>query len=89
MPKKLAPYLPAEYKAGDVLSVQRLAEGNATKEEQIIAFKWIVEKAAGTYDLTYYPESSRDSDFSQGRRFAGLQIVKMLHINYMAMKENK
>ena len=84
-----APYLPAAYTPGDVLSIQRLAAGTATEEEQKMAFKWIIEKAAGTHNLTYHPNSERDSDFAQGRRFAGLQIVKLLYINYMAMEDNK
>lgn len=84
-----APYLPAKYTPGHVLAIQRLAEGKATEDEQIMAFRWIVEQAAGTYDMSYRPDSERDSVFAEGRRFAGLQIVKLLHINSLAMKENK
>jgi len=82
-----APYLPADYTPGHVLAMQRLSVGEANEEEQKMALQWIIEKAAGTYDVSYRPDSERDSVFAEGRRFTGLQIVKLLHINSLAMKE--
>lgn len=50
------------------------------------ALRWIIERAAGTYDQSFTPDSPRLTDFAEGRRFVGLQIVKLLKINLSTMK---
>lgn len=84
------PYLPAEYTPGHVLAMQHLSKGVATQDEQIMALDWIIKQAAKTYDLSYRPgglEGQRDSDFASGRSFAGQQIVKLLSLDFMKLKE--
>lgn len=62
--------------------MQALMRGDATKDQQQRALKWIIEQGAGTYDMSYRPgDSSRDTDFAEGRRSVGLQIVKLLKMN--------
>jgi hypothetical protein len=45
-----------------------------------------VEHACSTYDLSFRPQSQRDTDFAEGRRFVGLQLVKLTKINLALLK---
>jgi len=76
-----APWAPAKYTVAQAAAVQALSHGTADKEQQIRALKWIVEDVCGTYDMSYRPDSTRDSDFAEGKRFVGNQIVKMTVLN--------
>ena len=86
-----APWKPAKWEYADAHSIKALARGDANPDQQKRALKWIIENAAGTYDLSYRPgESSRDTDFAEGRRSVGLQIVKVLKVDieFLRRKEN-
>lgn len=78
--EKSAPWMPAAYELADARAVKQLADGTASPEQQQRALKWIIENACGTYDLSYRPTSDRDTCLAEGRRFVGLQIVKMLKL---------
>lgn len=84
---KHAPYLPVEYKAADIGAIQALARGDATPEMQRNALKWIIETVAGAYDLSYRPESDRDTSFAEGKRFVALQLLKCMKIHISQLKE--
>lgn len=89
MAKQIAPpeaWLPAQYTVADVAAVQALARGEATPEQQQRALNWVVNKAALTYDLDYRPDS-RDHAFSSGRRFVGLQVVKVLQLDVAKLRK--
>lgn len=77
-----APWRPPAFEDADVAAVQALERGNASPDQQKRALRWIIEKGAGTYDLSYRPgtEGQRDTDFAEGRRFVGLQLVKLLKL---------
>lgn len=75
-----APWLPPVYEPADVAAIQALARGNASMDQQKRALTWLIEKAAGTYEMSYRPggaEGERDTAFAEGRRFVGNQVVKM------------
>lgn len=74
------PWLPAPYEAVDVYAIQALAEGKANEGQQKRVLQWLIEKACGTYDETYMPDSERNTAYAQGKRHVGLQIVKLLKI---------
>lgn len=80
-----APWAPPAYELSDATSLQALARGDASEDQQRRALKWIIENAAGTYDLEYRKDA-RDHAFVSGRRFVGLQIVKMLKLNTSVLK---
>ena len=82
------PYAPAAYEEADVAALQALQRGEATPEQQKRAIEWVVNNAAGTYDLEYRTEA-RDHAFCSGRRFVGLQVVKMLKLNLAAIRRSK
>jgi len=75
-----APWLPPSYEDADIVAIQALAKGTANGEQQRRALAWIIERAAGTYDMSYRPggeDGARDTIFAEGRRFVGNQVVKM------------
>ena len=84
---KHAPYLPVEYDAADIGAIQALARGDAPPETQQRALKWIIETVAGAYDLSYRPESDRDTAFAEGKRYVGLQLIKATKILISRLKE--
>lgn len=82
--KEPLPYLPAGYALADAVALQALEQGDATPEQQQRALKWVVEQAAMTYEVDYR-ENDRNHAFVSGRRFVGLQIVKLLKLNTAAL----
>lgn len=75
-----APWIPPHYEPEDVIAIQALAKGMANLEQQRRALAWIIEQAAGTYEMSFRPggeEGARDTIFAEGRRFVGNQVVKM------------
>jgi hypothetical protein len=83
------PWYPPPSEKADIAAIKALATGTANSEQQIRAVKWIVEVGAMYYDLSYSPgdEGRRDTDFAEGRRFVGAQIVKMTKIDLSKIKE--
>jgi len=47
---------------------------------------FIVNQICGTYDLSYRPDSDRDTAFAEGKRMVGLQLVKFSKINIAALR---
>lgn len=89
MKPKPAPQLdPNIWDRPDAYAIQALQRGDANPDMQKRALKWIIERAAGTYDQSFNPDSVRLSDFAEGRRFVGLQLVKLLKFNLAAIKED-
>jgi len=80
------PYFPPAYELADIMAIKGLAAGTASPDQQQRAFKWLIENACATYELSYRPTSDRDTSFAEGRRFVGLQIVKMLKLDTSKMK---
>lgn len=80
-------WMPVPYKAYNVRCIQALARGDAPPEMQRDALDWIVKTVAATYDMSYRPESERDTCFAEGRRFVGNQLVKMLSLIPSKIKE--
>lgn len=78
-----APWKPAPYEPDMAAAFQALQRGNATSEQQKRALDWLVRSCCRTYDLSYRPgddEGRRDTDFAEGRRSVGLQLVTMLNL---------
>lgn len=73
------PWLPVAYTAREAYAIQALAKGEATKEQQQLAYNWILYSAADVNQLSYRPgaDGARDTAFAEGRRFVGLQLEKL------------
>lgn len=81
------PWKPARWEPPDAASIQALIRGNATSDQQQRAIAFIVNALCGTYDMSYRPVSTRDTDFAEGKRFVGAQIVKLSKLNLASLKE--
>jgi hypothetical protein len=85
---KVDPWKPSKWDVADAAALQALHRGEATEHQQQRALKFVIEVLCGTYDLAYRPTSARDTDFALGKAYVGQQIVKLLHINTSAFKED-
>jgi hypothetical protein len=75
---------PPDYTVQQVRAVQAVARGDASSREQQLAMDWIVQQAAGTYELSFRSDGDggdRETTMAEGRRFVGLQIVKLVNMN--------
>jgi len=81
--KPKAAYHPAPWENHEAEAIQALFDGRATPDQQRTALKWILDGACALYDLSYRPgpEGERDTSLAEGRRFVGLQIVKLSRLN--------
>lgn len=86
--KENAPWFPPHYEIADISAIKGVAAGTATAEQQQRAMKYIIENLCATYDMSYRPDSARDSDFAEGRRFVGCQIVKAIKLDISKIKRN-
>jgi hypothetical protein len=80
---------PAEYVDDTVYAFMALARGEANEFQQKRVLDWIIQDAARTYDVSYRPDSERETVFAEGRRFVGLQVVKMVNYPRHLLKKVK
>lgn len=80
----IVPVTAFKYNAGDV---QALMRGEATKEQQQRFMQFLIMDVCGTYRMSFIPLSRRKSDFAEGKRFVGNQIVGLGKANLARMKE--
>lgn len=73
------PRAPATYNKRIVYAVKALVAGNANDEQQKIALNWIINNCCGAYDLEFRADD-RSSAFAGGKRFVGLQIIKLVNM---------
>ncbi len=79
-----APYVPPKYEKKHVASWQAITQGKATEHQQKLFAEYLVYILCGTYDMSYRPggeEAKRDTDFAEGRRFVGNQLVKFSNLS--------
>lgn len=74
-------YSPAEWDPEDAYAVQAFMHGRADQAQQLRAARFILERICCTYDLSFRPESERETSFAEGKRFVGLQLVKFANLN--------
>lgn len=85
--KPTPPYLRCDWDVPVVSAVQALQAGTATPEQQKSALNWLIHHAAATYGQSYQEAGDRETVFAEGRRFVGLQIVKLLHLSTNALRK--
>lgn len=91
VPKRKAtaePWLPAPYDIADAAALQALEKGIASEAQQMRALAYIVKTLGMTYEHTHYPDE-RNTCFANGRRWVGLQIVKLLRIDLKELQQKK
>jgi hypothetical protein len=82
-------WVPADWEPADVSAIQALARGVANEGQQKRALDYIINTLGMTYEHTYSPLSERDSCHMQGRRYVGLQIVKLVNLPAHLIKRAK
>jgi len=65
---------------GVVQAFKALHQGSADRVQQQLLIDFMLTDLCKTYDLSYQPDSDRDTAFAEGRRFVGLQITKFIKI---------
>lgn len=79
----------ADWDDADAAALQALERGEATDAQQKRALAWIIEQGAATYQVAWEPDSERASSFEAGRRFVGLEIVKLLKLNLQSIRSKR
>jgi len=79
-PHQAGALTPAPWSDADAYAVKALAAGNASEGQQKRFLSWLINGAAQTYDVSFSPTSDRETSFAEGRRFVGLQVVKLLNM---------
>ena len=82
------PYIQPSPSKSVTMAIKALAAGNAHEEQQKTALQWIILDLCQTDNLSYCPESKRDSDFAEGMRFIGLRIREEININLNRSVDN-
>ncbi|MGE4077396.1 MAG: hypothetical protein AB7F22_17710 [Reyranella sp.] len=78
------PWMPTSFTIAQAAAVRAVSAGSATPDQQRAAMKFIVEMICGTYDAEFRPgpDGARESAFAGGKRWVGLQIVKLSNTVY-------
>ena len=81
---KKDPWFPADYDDEVVYAVRALHSGTANDGQQKLVWSWMmyITGAGDEFaDMSFRPgpTGDRDTTFAEGKRFAGLQLRKMLH----------
>ena len=89
--KSPPPWAPVMIDIGDprVGAIKSLAAGTATPGQQRLAWEAILFDFCGIRDLSFRPDGSggsRATDFAEGRRHVGLQLVKTSQIRAVQPK---
>lgn len=78
--KKSLAYAPFEARSkADIVAFRAVHSGEATPEQQRRALNVLLEDICRVYDVSFRPEGDRDTCFAEGRRFVGLQVIKLLN----------
>lgn len=88
MKPPIGPHLPPQYEVKHISAFQALERGEATDHQQKLALEWLILRASAVNDQSYWPDSDRATAFAEGRRFVGLQIMKLLSLNASAFKQD-
>lgn len=83
----LGPHIPPDYLPHHAAGFKAMQRGDATPHQQQECLKWLIERAAGTYEFHFYP-GDRETAFALGRAFVGQQIVKLLNLDLALLRRN-
>lgn len=81
---KQHPWMPADWDAPTVYAFKAFSEGTANDSQQRLVWQYL-QYLTGTgefADMSFRPggqDAERESAFAEGKRFVGLQLLKLLH----------
>lgn len=73
-----SPVLPSVVTQEQAWALKGLQGGDADGGQQSLALNWILYEVARIQDISYRPESDRDTAFAEGKRYCGIQIIRLL-----------
>lgn len=76
---RFAPWFPPTHDERTTRAFRALKEGKASQSEQGLVVRFIQNQLCDVGGLSYRPNSQRDTDFAEGKRFVGLQIEKLMN----------
>ena len=77
-------WLPADYVPAQIEAMKAVYRGEADAFQQRQVLDWIINSAAGAYELSFRSDADggeRETAFAEGRRFVGMQIVKLVNMS--------
>lgn len=80
-----APYLPSHVFQEVAYAIRGVNAGTADASQQALAVRWIVHEVTKAYDMSYRPESARDSDFAEGKRYVGNELIRVINMTNEAV----
>ena len=78
-------FLPKD--TADSYAIQAFLRGDANEAQMKRACKCIIHEICGTYDMTFDPDSVRQSDFNEGKRHVGRVLVGIANISLGTVQE--
>lgn len=81
-----APWMPVKWEPEDAGALQALSRGDAAPHQQTRALKFIIEKVSDAYGMGWYPTGPHEASYAAGRRYTGIEIVKLLKINLSKLR---
>lgn len=82
------PWHPFAWDKADAYALQACAKGIANEGQQRRAIDWIIRNA-GTYEPTFFVGQADATNFAEGMRHVGLQIVKLLNLPASAISKTQ
>ncbi len=82
------PWHPHPWSEKDAYAIQAVAKGIANEVQQRQALDWII-RCAGTYDATFFVGQQDATNFAEGMRHVGLQIVKLVNLSASAISKQQ
>lgn len=83
---KAEPWIPPAWELPDAAALQALVRGDANPDQQQRALKYVIETLCGTYDMSFRSGKPDETAFAEGKRFVGLQLVKLVRVNLPAIR---
>ena len=81
---KVPRWFACESEAGDIGAAKAMLAGEATPEQQKRFMAWLVNNACGYNEAAWEPDNSHATSFEAGRRYVGIQIIKLTKLDLKA-----
>lgn len=85
MPLPADGWLPAPYDISDVTAFQRCWDGTAEAHQQRAVIEWILF-ASGKNGPAFAPGQPDVTAFAEGKRWLGIQVMKLLNLNIASLR---
>jgi hypothetical protein len=75
------PWASTPFDLADAMSLKALAQGTANEDQQKRALSWVVNKLCRINRVAADPQSERATYFTEGKRYVGLHIARIVAAN--------